>query len=354
MLAYVFSALMAERIAANKNWPVAAWPAYLTAPVLMLAALINLSDGNRLLASVGSLLWLGSIIAHLVVLRRIDRLAPPAWFSWMHALGVWTLVLLLADTLVYAVDRGNLWHTAWGAVVLLVASTAVLLCLAVVPTSKRLASRWPLRHFARSYAWLAAAPLVVGVFLGSLLVALSSSGNADPLPYIPFLNPTDLAVAVALGALTLWLLRLHSSDLAVPAIVQGTLPKTALFFAAFIAINTVWLRVAHHYAGVQWDGASLFNSFLVQTGYAILWTVLALGLMVLAHRRTQRPLWMLGAGLLGLTLAKLFLIDLSNAGGTERIVAFIAVGILMLVVGYLAPLPPNAATQQTLASGVRA
>lgn len=203
MLAYVFSALMAERVAANKNWPVAAWPAYLTAPVLMGTALIHLLDGNRLLASVGSLLWLAGIIAHLVVLRRIDRLAPAAWFAWMHALGVWTLVLLLADTLVYAVDRGNLWHTAWGAVVLLVAGTAVLLCLAVVPTSRRLASSWPLRHFARSYAWLAAAPLVVGVFLGSLLVTLSSSGNADPLPYIPFLNPTLRPAAVSIRKLRL-------------------------------------------------------------------------------------------------------------------------------------------------------
>jgi uncharacterized membrane protein len=53
--------------------------------------------------------------------------------------------------------------------------------------------------------------------------------------------------------------------------------------------------------------------------------------------------WMGGAGLLALTLAKLFLIDLSNRGGSERIVAFIVVGVLMLVVGYFAPIPPAAA-----------
>jgi uncharacterized membrane protein len=49
-----------------------------------------------------------------------------------------------------------------------------------------------------------------------------------------------------------------------------------------------------------------------------------------------------GAGLLGLVVVKLLLIDLSNAGGAERIIAFIVVGILMLVVGYFAPLPPKA------------
>jgi uncharacterized membrane protein len=40
---------------------------------------------------------------------------------------------------------------------------------------------------------------------------------------------------------------------------------------------------------------------------------------------------------------KLFVIDLSNRGGSERIFVFIAVGVLMLVVGYFAPLPPKRA-----------
>ena len=349
MLAYVISALVAERISARKDWAIATWPARFTALVLLLTALINLVDGNRLFESYASLLWLVAVAAHVVVLKRMDHRESHSWFSWMHAVSVWTLVILLADMLVYAVDRGDLWRTAWGAVVLLVACTAVLLCLAMLPTSRRLAAHWPFKTFARSYAWLAAAPIVVSVFAGSILVTIVSRGNTAPLPYIPLLNPTDLAVALGLGALTLWLLRLRNTDLQVPDLIQSDAPKAALFFAAFIAINTVWLRVAHHFAGVEWDASALFASFLVQTGYAILWTLLALGLMVLAHRRAQRPLWMLGAGLLGLTLVKLFLIDLSNAGGTERIVVFIAVGALMLVVGYLAPLPPNPASQTDMA-----
>jgi uncharacterized membrane protein len=112
---------------------------------------------------------------------------------------------------------------------------------------------------------------------------------------------------------------------------------------AFVLLNTVWLRTVHHFFGVRWDSAALFDSFVVQTGYAILWTLLALGLMLLAHRRVQRGLWLAGAALLGLVVVKLLLVDLSNAGGAERIVTFIAVGALMLVVGYFAPLPPKAA-----------
>ena len=94
---------------------------------------------------------------------------------------------------------------------------------------------------------------------------------------------------------------------------------------------------------MPWTASALFQSFVVQTGYAILWTLLALALMVVAHRRGQRPVWLAGAGLLALVIVKLLLVDLSNRGGGERIIAFIGVGVLMLVVGYLAPLPPKRA-----------
>lgn len=347
MLAFVASAFAAERISARTQWSVASWPAYATAPVLLLTALINMLDGNRIINHLGWACWIVALALHFVLLRRVDSKPPRRWFVAMHSLGVWVVVLLLADALVFAVDKGDLWRTSWASVVLLVSATLVLLALAMYATSANASKRWPLSTFTRSYVWFAAAPLAVIVFLGGLVVALSSRGKADPLPYIPLLNPTDLAVALAFAAIFLWLQRLRTLRIGVPVVLMGKAPKIALAVAAFIAINTVWLRVAHHFAGIAWDIDSLFDSFLVQTGYAILWTTLALVLMVLAHRRALRSLWMVGAGLLGLTVAKLFLVDLSNAGGTERIVAFIVVGVLMLVVGYLAPLPPSSAAKLT-------
>jgi uncharacterized membrane protein len=175
-----------------------------------------------------------------------------------------------------------------------------------------------------------------------MVVALHSDGNARPLPYLPLLNPTDITVALALVACALWLTRLRQSNLVVPQAVMDARWTLLLAALTFIAINTVWLRAAHHLGGVPWRASSLYASFLVQAGYSILWTLLALGLMLVAHRRAARPVWMGGAALLGLTVAKLFLVDLSNRGGSERIVAFIAVGALMLVVGYFAPIPPAA------------
>jgi uncharacterized membrane protein len=49
---------------------------------------------------------------------------------------------------------------------------------------------------------------------------------------------------------------------------------------------------------------------------------------------------LISATLLGVTVVKLFFVDLGEIGTVARIVSFITVGILMLVIGYLAPTPP--------------
>jgi uncharacterized membrane protein len=54
-----------------------------------------------------------------------------------------------------------------------------------------------------------------------------------------------------------------------------------------------------------------------------------------------RQLWFAGAGLLVLLIAKLFFVDLSGTGTVGRIVSFLATGGLMLLIGYVSPIPPR-------------
>jgi uncharacterized membrane protein len=345
LLAWVLGAFALHHLALPRRaqpWPIAATPAWTVLPVMLAVALWGMATLDHVFQSGGWLAWPLVLVLHLVLLRRLDAGPPRWWWPWVHAGGVWLLVLLGGNALVFAIGRAQLWQTAWSTVILLVAATFVLLALGRRRWFEAEAAtlRWPLDRFATAYLWRAAAPLAVALAAGALLVAVHSSGESRPLPYVPLLNPTDLAVALALAACGLWLLRLRASSLPVPAPARGIAPPAVLAGICFVAINTVWLRVAHHWGGVPWDGHSLFASFLVQAGYSILWTLVALGLMVGANRRRLRAPWMLGAGLLGVTLLKLFVIDLSNRGGSERIVVFIAVGLLMLVVGWFAPLPP--------------
>lgn len=347
MAGWVLSAFALHRLALPQRrspWSVAATPAWLAVPVMLWIALWGMTRQDHVFQGGGWLVWPLCLVLHAVMLRRLDAGRPQAWWPWVHAGGVWLLVLLAGNVLVFAIGRAQLWRTAWATVILLVAASLVLLAL-VLACRRALAAegsaqRWPLDRFTPAYAWRAAAPIALALAAGALVVAVYSRGEARPLPYVPLLNPTDLAVALALLVCTMWLVRIRASALQLPALVRGPVPAAALAAIAFIAINTVWLRVAHHFGGVPWDADALFSSFLVQAGYSILWTLIALVLMVGAHRRALRLPWMLGAGLLALTVLKLFVIDLSNRGGSERIVVFIAVGLLMLVVGWFAPLPP--------------
>ncbi|MDB5945238.1 MAG: hypothetical protein JWQ33_264 [Ramlibacter sp.] len=345
MLAWVGSAFALHFLASPRRarpWTVTATPAFTVLPVLFLAAVNGMVDLQQVFASGGWLAWPIALVLHAVMLRRLDAGPPQAWWHGVHAGGVWLLVLLAGNLLVFAIGQAQLWHTAWATVILLVAAIAVLLGLSRRAwfDAARAGAGWPLGRFGRDYLWVAAAPLAVAVALGSLVVAWVSDGDARPLPYVPLLNPTDLSVALGLAACAMWLTRARDSGLAIPARAMDRRWMLALAGIGFVAINTVWLRIAHQYAGVAWDAGQLFTSFLVQAGYSILWTLIALVLMVGSHRRAFRAGWTIGAGLLGLTVLKLFVIDLSNRGGSERIFVFIAVGVLMLVVGYFAPLPP--------------
>jgi uncharacterized membrane protein len=107
----------------------------------------------------------------------------------------------------------------------------------------------------------------------------------------------------------------------------------------------VVLRTVHHWGDVPFRFAPLFSSVLVQSGLALVWTLLALCAMVAATRRGLRLLWLAGGALLALVVLKLFLIDLSGSGTLARIVSFLGVGLLLLVIGYLAPAPPRSASE---------
>jgi uncharacterized membrane protein len=109
---------------------------------------------------------------------------------------------------------------------------------------------------------------------------------------------------------------------------------------AFIWLNAALLRALNHLAGVPFEVEAMLRSTLVETSISIFWTVIALTTMLAATRTRARVVWLTGAGLLGVVIAKLFLVDLSHIGTVERIISFVGVGLLMLIIGYFSPLPP--------------
>ncbi len=342
MAGFALSSAVAGRFGVRRDWPVATWPAYALAPVLLAFAVLGTLEFRHLFEHYGWICWPLAITMHLLVLRWLDAREPARWFTAAHALGVMLLIFLAGSVAVELIDRARLWNTSWGPAAAVTGLAVLLVGVGALAISRPMQARWPMDRFARAYGWYGLLPVALLVFLGALLTSLSQRGDAAPLPYVPLVNPTDLSVLLAAATLWQWRERLLASGWPLPSQLRERPVALATIGALlFVWLNTVWLRIVHHFFGVVWDGRRLFESFLVQAGYALLWTATAVALMVFASRRGARAPWLVGAGLLGLTVLKLALIDLSNAGGTERIVAFIGVGALMLIVGYLAPLPPQ-------------
>ena len=169
----------------------------------------------------------------------------------------------------------------------------------------------------------------------------ASNGDPAPLPYVPLLNPLDLVQAGALLAVVTWFIAVRRLELANATLPDPNAALKVLGAITFVALNGVLLRTLHHYADIPFRFDAMMRSVLVQAAFSLFWTLLALVAMVMATRRQLRGLWAVGATLLGAVIVKLFLVDLANSGTVERWVSFIGVGLLVIVIGYFAPVPPK-------------
>ncbi len=281
--------------------------------------------------------WLGwglVFAVHLWSLKRLAELVPPGVRSAAHVLGCWLILGVLALELRYLLMLLAEHYNAWRWLGWAVLPSAFLLAMAAPR-----AWPWPLAAYPREYRVLAAAPLAL-LMLGWLWLAnIASDGSADPLPYLPLLNPLELGMLLVLLAVYSWL-RVGLPQLGGAA--HGERIAQIVAGASLFALLTATVfRAAHHWGGVPYELDALLDSMLVQAGLSIVWTLIALPLMIVGHLRARRELWLLGAALIAVVVAKLFFVELGNRGGLERIVSFIGVGVLLLVVGYFAPLPPR-------------
>lgn len=160
--------------------------------------------------------------------------------------------------------------------------------------------------------------------------------NVSPMPYFPLLNVLDLWQISMLTALLFWWRRQsEQSELKLPTNFGWGI----LAALCFMYLNTLLLRTLHVVTHIPFNAHALFRDDLVQTSLSIFWTLIGMALFVAANRFKRREPWMVGMGLFAVVVAKLFVIDLANSGTVERIISFIVVGLLLLAVGYLMPLP---------------
>jgi uncharacterized membrane protein len=270
--------------------------------------------------------------AMLLILRRFVP-DVPALARFAHPLGLWlwsAWCVSLADQAV--ADHAGLDRSYVHAASLV---TLVAILLAVLAQRERFGSQRKL------YMSVGLGGLVAALLLRVFQSNLTRAGSDTPIAYLPILNALDLSMLLAFAAIGLWLRRSAASD-DVPAGVRGV-ASVGLAAMVFLSWNGLLARSVHHYAHVPFDPDALWDSVALQVSISLSWSMIALGLMIFAHRRRVRPAWFAGALLLGVIVPKLFLLDLAELSALAKIGTFLGVGLLLLLVGAVAPVPPTAA-----------
>lgn len=335
LLSFATSGALAATIGARLRWSGLQRAALLPLAGATMALAQTFGYGVPPSANGGWLAWPAGVALHLAALRLAERdLGTWRRLAFAHAAGVWVAALALSQELgvrLGAWPLGDGWKL--GAFALPPALLLAALALSVRSTS------WPVQRWNAAYLIGGAAPVAAALVLWATAIHPFGAGAPDPLSYVPLLNPMDLSLALALGAVALWLRRADGQLLRHCGPLMRL--QAVLAAATFIAANAALLRAVHRYTGARWDLSALLALDTTQAALSLFWAVLGLGLMLHAGRRASRMMWLTGAGLMVAVVGKLFLVDMAASGALARIVSFIGAGLLLLVVGYFSPLPPK-------------
>lgn len=250
----------------------------------------------------------------------------------LHSLALISLMGLVFVEILWLIEHFKLSNTSWGIAIL-----GLLIGLWLFLISK--VNRWPIVTHPVSYFKVGISVLLVAAVYWSLLLNFPHPGNAQPLAFMPFINPLDIAQGLLLIMMYLAAKKQITAGVSYPE--NSFLVVFAVF--GFVWLNVILFRSIHTWGGVTYRLDTLFDSFLVQTSLSIFWTLIGLTGTVISSRFGSRKFWIYGAILIGVVVLKLFVIDLDNSSSIERIISFVVVGLLLLIVGYFSPIPTKVA-----------
>jgi uncharacterized membrane protein len=328
---YGVTAVIAAFVAARIDWPRLDWLGLTLWPFAALGAFSALVEQAHPAEDFGWLAW-PIVGASMLYYLRAREARFPVLRGALHATGFWLGAGLVAWQAHWLVEQvaGGAWPQA--------AALAIVAALVLATLRATTAVAWPFAAHPRTYAHAACGAVVAGLVIATLLINIESPGDPTPLPYLPLANPLELASAFVLLVVLRWLAVLGDRESGHALTLRGAVAAAGAWFLVTMAVA----RAVHHFEGVPYDLDSLAASTTFQSALSIVWGVAGLAAMVAGARSRNRTVWIVGAALMAVVVAKLFLVDLGNTGTLARVISFLGVGVLLLVVGYFAPAPPRA------------
>ncbi len=331
-LSFMGAALLGKQ----RDWSSLIRASLLLIPGLYISFMLYAFQFSHPFASWGFVAWTVAMACLYGILYLTEEVSGKKTLAFAHATALWLGTLLLFNELVWFSDQQFDLQTGWSAISYFIAP---LLSVGLVSWASS-SQRWPMLTHNNTYLKLAAIPLLIGIWLGSMNLSLENAGSAEPLPFIPLLNPVDIMLGFGLLVSMYWYRSTQKID---PDFFndQGRLLlKWVLVISGFIWMNATIGRTVHHWGGIPYN-EGLLDSSAFQSAISICWTLLAVSVMAYAARKEYRTPWIVSACLLAVVVIKLFVIDLSNLTTIHRVISFIGVGVLLLVIGYMAPVPPK-------------
>jgi len=114
-----------------------------------------------------------------------------------------------------------------------------------------------------------------------------------------------------------------------------TARRTAAAFVAAANVLTVALLTADIYSFWEVRGEQFGASFAREVSISVTWAAYGMGLIALGFNRRSAVLRYLALGLLGITVVKVFAVDLLALDGIYRIIGFIVLGLVLLAASFL-------------------
>ncbi len=311
------------------HWIAAKYAALAMLVPLILGALITNGIASHPGANGGWILWPLAFTALYWHLYQLDTPPILIYSPLSH-----NLTFLLATSLLT-------WEIGWHLLNLVPAASGWFIAYYPLIASAALWGImqpicWPLTRHSAIYCGWSANCLRGGLICWSVL-ELTYAADSHPLLWLPLFNPVEFMQSIVLITLLRFTFLMPTSRLSA---AQKTHHYRYVAYFIFICLNIMLLRTLHHWNALPWS-QTLLTAAISQTCLSIFWTLTGLGLTWIATQKQRRNLWIAGASLLSLVVIKLFFFDLHLQDAIERIISFITVGMLLMLIGYFAPLPPK-------------
>jgi uncharacterized membrane protein len=208
-----------------------------------------------------------------------------------------------------------------GALLLAIVNMALYILLFYKLTSNEMVANYNLTlnyNYAFMFHYMLLACLV---YFGICLVK-----NSKEPPVFNFLSSK-----MALWAFAFAIVYVFSSEVIIHSL------KLAPQLVDVNELNTTYSKSSTNYGRIDFINNEFYTvkRQIIKIGYPILWGILSFIFLIIGIKRQWKQLRIIALSLLGITIIKLFVYDINNVSETGKIIAFILLGVLILVISFV-------------------